>query len=461
MGDVNAALGVSKKGGGGLGPLPFKMMIHPSHYLRAYLCSRQPGRLILFSTQNASTILIEKETFDAMENSALSPSAEKQLLKLKMITPDKAAEKKAIFNLVDDLNPKNTGLKITAVLNLDCNFACIYCFEESVKNRQYMTEQTADHLKRFIKDKFTPDKQMLVVDFYGGEPLLSLDLIRSISRDLKAFTKSRNASYGFSLVTNGSLFTRKTAEELIPLGLQNVKITIDGPAITHNRSRPFKSGAGSFNVIANNIKATCDLLKIGLGGNFEKQNYKKFPELLDNLKDEGISPDKLYTVKFDPVVNRPENDISPTDFTDGCMTLYEPWLYEAEAFLREEILKRGYNTPKPRPMVCMIETEDSYVVGVDGTLYKCPGFIGQKGFEAGNITTGVIDYSDAYHLGIWKNPECAECVYLPLCFGGCRYMSYVRDGHIDAVDCRKAYYDAALEMLIKQDIWYRQGMDCR
>ena len=55
-------------------------------------------------------------------------------------------------------------------------------------------------------------------------------------------------------------------------------------------------------------------------------------------------------------------------------------------------------------------------------------------------------------LGMYKNPECA---YLPLCFGGCRYMTYVRDGNIDQLDCKKEYFDASLETLLKQDIRYR------
>ena len=106
-------------------------------------------------------------------------------------------------------------------------------------------------------------------------------------------------------------------------------------------------------------------------------------------------------------------------------------------------------------MACMIETTDSYVVNYDGVIYKCPGFIGKKEFEAGGLESGVGDYSEAYRLGIYKNQDCAECVYLPLCFGGCRYMAYVRDGNIDKLDCKKEYFDAALETLLKQDIKYR------
>ncbi|MBI4633004.1 MAG: geopeptide radical SAM maturase [Deltaproteobacteria bacterium] len=429
--------------------------MQPSHYLKSYSSKDSPDQLLLFSTKKASVILLDKETFQAMQEGTLSPSDEATLEKVGMIVPDRDREKQAMLAFLDDKNPQNRMLNVIAVLNLDCNFACPYCFEEGVKGNLYMMEATASRLLAFIRDKWRDHKDKLIIDFYGGEPLLSLDLIQSISKAAKSFAESRGAVYSFTLVTNGSLFTGKVADALVPLGLKSVKITLDGPAEIHNQYRPFKSGAGSFDTIIKNIKAACDRAKIGIGGNFTRDNYKKFALLLDYLQDAGLTPDKLSSVKFDAVVNRPKNDAAPGDYAGGCISINEPWLLEAEAFLREEILKRGYKTSKPIPMACMVETTDSYVVNYDGVLYKCPAFIGKKGFAVGDLESGVGDYSETLKLGIYKNRDCAECVYLPLCFGGCRYMAYVRDGNINKLDCKKEYFDAALETLLKQDIRYR------
>jgi uncharacterized protein len=430
-----------------------------SFYLKAYPYEERPGHLLLYSTKKTSMILLKKETFRAIENGGLSPSDEATLFKLGMIVPDQQEEKQAVFGLFDDLNARSTRLDIVVVLNLDCNFACTYCFEGDIKGNLYMSDETAESLVDFVKEKFTKDKKSLVVDFYGGEPLLSIMLIKSISRKLKSFCENRGASYSFTLVTNGSLFKRRVAEELVPLGLRNVKITLDGPAETHNISRPFKSGAGSFDAIMANIKQTCDIVQIGIGGNYDRHNYKKFPLLLDCMAKEGLTPDKINMIRFDPVVNRPEGDTSPADYKGGCMSINEPWLLDADPLLRKEILKRGYNTPKPSPIFCMVERMDSYVVNFDGVLYKCPAFVGKKGFEAGNVRTGVKDYTSSYNLGIWKHKECTECEYLPLCFGGCRYMSLVKYGNMDKADCKKAFLDASLERSIKQHIKYRLKRD--
>jgi uncharacterized protein len=431
----------------------------PSYYLKIYPYEERPGHLLLFSTKKASLILLKEETFRKIEKGNLSSSDEARLKKLGMVVDNREEEKRAVLSLFDNLNAKNPGLNVTVVLNLDCNFSCIYCYEGELKGKLYMSPETAESLIEFIKERFTEDKNSLLIDFYGGEPLLSIDLIKSISRELKSFVESKGGTYRFTLITNGSLLKRKVAEELAPLGLERVKITLDGPPEVHNRFRPFKSGAGSFDTIIRNIKETWDLVKISLGGNFESNTYKKFPQLLDYLIKEGLTPEKVAVVKFDPVMKCPEGEISPAVYKGGCMSLDEPWLIEAAALLREEILKRGYHTPKIAPILCVVENRDAYVVNFDGVIYKCPAFIGKENFAVGGLRTGVSDYTTSYKLSIWKNEECAECVYLPLCFGGCRYLTFIQDGSIERVDCKKAFFDASLETLIKQEIRYRMKAD--
>ena len=428
--------------------------MHLSLYLKHYHSEKDPGYLILFSTWYLSKIQIKEEIFRLIEKGEISSENQELLTSLGMLVPDRDQEKQSVLKLFERINKKNPVVDFIVVMNLDCNFACKYCFEGELKGNLYMSGDTVDQLITFIKEKFTHDKNTLIVDFYGGEPLLSLDTIKYISRELKYFTEERDASYSFSLVTNGALLKRKTAMDLAELGLSNVKITLDGPAEIHNKNRPFKSGAPSFDTLIKNIKDTWDIVKINLGGNFEADNYRDFPLLLDFLEQEGITPEKLGVIKFDPVAKRSERVINPTDYRGGCISLDEPWLVEATAFLREEILKRGYKTTNLRHKLCMVESKHSYVVNYDGTLYKCPGFIGMDEFKCGDIEEGVSDYAKSHNIGIWKNKECIDCVYLPLCYGGCRYMTFLRDGNVKAIDCQKEYLDATLETMLKQEIRY-------
>lgn len=427
-----------------------------SHYIRTYPFDQMPGHLLVYSTKRAAILLLTEDTFQAAERGALSQEDEDLLAKTGILVPDREEEKREMSYMLDMLNERHSVLNISVIINLECNFSCVYCYEGDMKGKSHMSEDTAGLLIEFIKEKCAQGKKTVNLDFYGGEPLLSRELIKYISRALKTFTEGQGEGYTFTLVTNGSLLKKESVQELADLGLNLVKTTIDGPAEVHNKCRPFRSGAGSFDAIVNNIKQTSDIVKTAIGGNYNRDNYRQFPSLLDFLKEDGLTPDRVYAVKFAPVMNRPADDTSPADYHDGCLSVNEPWLLEADSLLREEILKRGYNTPKIIPSPCQVEVTDYYVVNYDGTLYKCPALIGKKGFEIGSLREGVKDYRESHKLGNWKNSECLECAYLPLCFGGCRYMAYVRDGNIDKPDCRRPYFDAALETLIKQEIKYKK-----
>ena len=100
----------------------------------------------------------------------------------------------------------------------------------------------------------------------------------------------------------------------------------------------------------------------------------------------------------------------------------------------------------------MIELANNLVVGYDGSLYKCPALMGWPEFAVGTLAAGIGDYRETHKLDIWKNDECLDCAYLPLCFGGCRFFRKLITDAIDGVDCRRAMYDASLETLVRQDL---------
>jgi uncharacterized protein len=75
----------------------------------------------------------------------------------------------------------------------------------------------------------------------------------------------------------------------------------------------------------------------------------------------------------------------------------------------------------------------------------------------GDLRSGLTGDVAVYNPDVWKKPECLDCVYLPQCFGGCRFLKFVRDGSIDDVDCWKSFFDATLGESIRQDQYYRPG----
>jgi uncharacterized protein len=425
-----------------------------SIYTKLYPSGEDGDFVVLFSTKRASAVLVPSALIKDIECGSLSEEEQETLFGLGLLARSNEEEKQEMLNFIQELNVLNRTLIATVVLNLDCNLGCKYCFEGTRKGKLYLSDETADKFVDFLKiSSDLSNKNEIKITFYGGEPLLSTERIASISEKILSFAGGKGLKYSFSLVTNGTLLTPGVVRRLALLGLKNAKVTLDGPKHIHDNFRPFKSGEGSFDVIVRNIKDACDKIHVEIGGNYTKDNYREFPRLLDYLLAQGLTPDKIPMIRFDPVVNENSAFALP-DFSDGCNSSREPWLIDASLHLREEILKRGYRTQKITPAPCIVELFDSIMMDYDGALYKCPVLIGRKDYRIGDITTGLTDYRESHALDNWKNEECLACAYLPLCFGGCRYMKLLQDGDINGINCRKEYFDRILAQLVSQDIKY-------
>jgi uncharacterized protein len=426
-----------------------------SRYVKLYPSVENPDSVLIYSTLRGSKVTVTSALVEKILSGEVTGVELETLVRLGILVEDAAAEKEQLRSIFELSNRHGRRFTALVTLNLDCNLACCYCYEDHFRGQTYMSEATADMLVHtLLAGKMTADKD-IQLDFYGGEALLSVPLIRRISAPLLQAAADRGTTFSFNLVTNGTLLNRRIVDELLPLGLVGAKITLDGPPDIHDRQRPFASGNGSFAAIANNLKEVCDLLQIQVGGNFSVDNYRRFPELLDILIKEGITPDKLKMVTFSPITPT-AGEAGLSDFAMGCACSSEPWLMAASVYLREEILKRGFNTPKPKLAGCMVEFANELVVGYDGALFKCPAFMGWRDMQIGTLATGIEDHCASHDLGSWKNDDCLDCPYLPLCFGGCRFLRRLSTGAIDGLDCRRESLDATLEQFVRQDLSFRR-----
>ncbi len=422
-----------------------------SHYTHIFSWPDDGESSLLYSTRASSQALVPNEIITDIAKECLNAESASALTDLQLLVEDRQQEKNDTLNMVRQLNDLRRVMNVSVIVNLHCNFRCRYCYEGDQKDTSIMSEETADQLISYIKQQFKPDMTRLTLDFYGGEPLLSTRLIRHIAGSLKPFIEDQRAVFEITLVTNGSLLTPKTVNKLLPFGLKRAKITIDGPPDNHNYFRPYRSGRASFDTIMTNVKQCADLLKIGLSGNFTKENYKQFPAFFDHLTEYDITPEKIHSLSFSPVM-QVSDEFSP-GFCGGCASCNEPWLAEAAPFLRQEIIDRGFQIDTIAPSLCMVDVDNSFVAHYDGSLYQCVAMIGHKEYACGDIWSGMTDYQQQYHVNHWQKEEkCRNCTYLPLCFGGCRYMAYQRNGTMSKVDCQKDFFDATLEAFIKQDV---------
>lgn len=425
-----------------------------SRYLKIYPDPEHSGSVLLYSTKKGSLLRTPESLLAAIGTDTLTDAERATLTRLEFLVSDLQAERQEMYGLVARTNQRSNKFSATAVLNLDCNLACSYCFEDNFRGKHYMEPATARLLTEKILHEQVEHGRTVDLQFYGGEPLLSCGLIHEIASPILEAARAKGTGFSFTLTSNGTLLTRAMVEELLPLGLKGAVLTLDGPAEIHDRQRPFVSGKGSYATIVANIKDTYELINLQVGGNFGPDNYGRFPQMLDDLLAEGILPEKLGMVQFAPITPKSGKTVGP-DSHSGCTSGSEPWVTEAAIFLRDETLKRGFKSFKPTMAACVIEFENNLVINYDGSLYKCTAFMGWPELSVGSLSDGIRDYAVSHNLALWQNDECLDCPYLPLCFGGCRLNPLLKNGSINEVDCRRAFYDAALERYILQDLQYK------
>lgn len=421
-----------------------------SRYLKIYPVKHRPDHFLVYSTLRSSVAVVPGDTLRSIQSGAAAAAECEALARLGVLVEDADAEKEQMRGMVDRINSRFRHFKPMVVLNLDCNLNCGYCYEEEFRCGRYMTEQTADLLvETLLRDRISKGWDV-TVSFYGGEPLLSQDLIRRISEPLLQGADRHGVKYCFTLVTNGTLLNRDAAKKLLPLGLRGAKFTLDGPREIHDGQRPYTSGAGSFDTIVHNLAEIWDLVPIQLGGNFRQENYREFPRMLDHLVSLGLCGEKIPHVQFTPVTPK----AGCSEQGSGCASSSEPWLVEALLYLREETLARGFRTSKPAVNLCIVELEDNVVVNCEGRFFKCPAFMGDERMSIGSLADGMKEYGETHGIGNWKIEECLDCSYLPLCFGGCRYITRVQGRELKEVDCRREFFDATQEQMLLQNIAY-------
>ena len=106
-------------------------------------------------------------------------------------------------------------------------------------------------LEYFInRSLYHTNNQKPAITFYGGEPILNLDLLKKIVEYVKE--KRVYENYNFSFTTNGTLFTQKIIDYFIKNDI-SILISLDGPKNINDRYRKFRNGRGSFDLIIENI----------------------------------------------------------------------------------------------------------------------------------------------------------------------------------------------------------------
>lgn len=245
------------------------------------------------------------------------------------------------------------------MLNSSCNLRCSYCYEAKYgfKNKE-MTKDVIDSSLKFIKENCAEGSE---IGIYGGEPLLSFDLIKYLFTEYPIFN--------YSLFTNTILMTRDMIDFLSDRqDFLIMDISLDGDRDTQIKNRGVMYDEEIVREIFKKFRHTgvrmivtdpdkcydnCVALK-NLGAKRIDINYPSFTDF----------PGEQYIKTLDEQISRLNSD-----------KIFSDDIY---------IGKPCYRTNE----ICKIGT-DRIAISPEGDIYPCDVFYFVDSYKIGNVNRGI------------------------------------------------------------------------
>ena len=428
------------------------------------------GEYLLFNTRTQALLKINQELKEVLDKlaSCKSPFDFAQGRQATIFQPQAASFQikenlKALREngvIVEDENEEEAKLKdffrqlkydsrslsfeVTILTTYSCNFRCVYCFEESVRNNIFLDRETSDLIIKWVinrAEKMNYKRIFLV--YYGGEPLLNIKPIYDISWYIKEWAENKGVGFGFGIITNGSLINPDLIDKFLTVGLREIRITVDGDKTAHNKKRPFSDGRPTFDLIINNIKSVIDKVNIGITGNFDRENLDSIPGFLDYLEKEELLY-KLNSINFSPIMSRLGSKDNPGAIELGeCLSFFgSDGLFDETLNIKKELMRRGIriNTGLAINACSLIMQDGGVSIDPQGVIYKCNSLLGYPEFSVGNVRNEEFNekFEEFLNIDAWnKCPK--DCPYVPMCQGGCRFFSYLENNNFSHAPCSRIF----------------------
>lgn len=318
-----------------------------------------------------------------------------------------------------------TTLGMVIAPTMACNMACQYCFEPNKVGK--MSKDVQDAIYSYV-EKQADSLKNFDICWYGGEPLLGLDVIESLTTRFVDLSRQKNFRYTSTMISNGYLMTPQVVDKLVSLKVSMVQVTLDGPARIHNVKRPLKNGKVSFEQILSNVAYAVDKLMITIRINVDRDfDSETIEELLLELKAAGLERKVgVYFGQLEPATSVCSN------IADNCYSNPDFSAVEIDYF--QLLLKHHFRIeklPQPTSAFCMAQRANAFLIDPEGELYRCFNYVGDPDRSMGNIhypiQYGHANFTRLFDFNPFENKKCRECNILPICFGGCPAQRSDRD----------------------------------
>lgn len=311
----------------------------------------------------------------------------------------------------------------TIWLTENCNLKCKYCYEGQEKSRKRFDILNISTLVSFIEREIletTESNDKVVISFHGGEPLMELQLMKTIISNLDKAAAKRNISMVYEVTTNGNVNEQEFLEYIQNKECFRISVSLDGRKELNDLFRLTKSGESSFNKAFHFAKRLLEM------DQNPRIRMTLTPEMVEHLYENVV-----FFIKegFDMIVTVPDF------FSMG-------WEQSHLAKMKQQlhnIFEYCDKIPIPKPQISLLDQNfclkqigkcyggiSEIQISCDGLLYPCTYTMNNKKYCIGDIWEGIDKekQTDLISLYEQKNEECIGCGLESACIcTRCKYLN--------------------------------------
>lgn len=402
--------------------------------------------VLLYNTFTTSMLQMDPDMYQKIfdeERYEQFPMETKELLSLGFLIDDATDEleeqEKYRQTVIDNNSDKIANIIIAPTL--ECNAHCFYCFENGHR-KGMMSRQTADAVVEHLTKVW--NGKLLGITWFGGEPLLAVDIIEYIISGLK----KNSINFSSKITTNGSLLTGENIKKIKKnWNVEKIQITVDALGEQYNAIKNYHDLDDAFSTVITNITNALNAgLKIKIRINFNPEQKDTAIETMEFFNEKFNQYDNLK-VYFAPIdedehVVKNVNNVFSTEKEHPYISLIkygrQHGLYRGFPDMEDDEKHESYDDfgllkklkIYPSTTNCYATCPSVYSIDCYGDIYKCHRVLGRKEYVSGNVFSG-IEQNDPYKFFCNTKltyDECKSCPILPICQGGCKVNARLYQG---------------------------------
>lgn len=287
-----------------------------------------------------------------------------------------------------------------------CNVRCPYCYEKGTPVVS-MDENTAKSVVTFITTTCKAGSPFRL-EWFGGEPLINQAAIDIITEGLSSESCHPTLT---TMVTNGLLISDNTVDKMRKWGISSVQITLDGPEKKYNVIKRSDAIQNPYARVIRNIQLVANAgisvsVRINVSG-----SCSDYRELIADIKRQIGKNGKIHYY-FYPIFTD-SHDVSKSEV--ATILSLEKELLDSGLKEQEELV-----TFMHKNCSCFSTNMNGFTIGPDGTLYNCSHMMKEEQSVGSIVAYNPYNPRRIKFIDQSLSAECKQCVFLPICQGGCR-----------------------------------------